>query len=143
VQANASYIYEKRKLHASFDQGAAESRSTHLGTLHADVGYIWRQTVSASVGIFDITGKKDALLYPEGEVDGSANGSPNSRGYTLQLEYVPFGKIDSIGRPWLNARLGLQYTGYDKFNGGKSNYDGAGRSASANNTTMAFLWLAF
>jgi hypothetical protein len=45
--------------------------------------------------------------------------------------------------PWENTRIGLQYTGYSKFNGGSSNYDGSGRKASGNNTLFAFVWLAF
>jgi len=31
-------------------------------------------------------------------------------------------------------RVGLQYTGYSKFNGASSNYDGFGRNASDNDT---------
>lgn len=95
------------------------------------------------MGVFVINGKRDTLLYPAEELEGSANGSPNSRGYTVQLEYVPFGKLDSPGRPWLNARVGLQYTGYDKFNGRSSDYDGTGCDAHDNNTEMVFVWLAF
>ena len=75
-------------------------------------------------------------------MDGSANGSPDSRGYLLQFEYVPFGKADSYKQPWINLRAGLQYIGYQKFNGGSSNYDGSGRSASDNDTLFLFLWAA-
>ena len=45
--------------------------------------------------------------------------------------------------PWENTRVGLQYTGYSDFNGRSSNYDGAGRDASGNNTLFAFVWLAY
>jgi hypothetical protein len=45
--------------------------------------------------------------------------------------------------PWENTRLGVQYTGYSNFNGGKTDYDGSGRDASGNNTLYAFAWLAF
>jgi hypothetical protein len=60
----------------------------------------------------------------------------------LQLEYVPFGKQGSYGSPWANARFGLQYTGYNKFNGASHDYDGFGRNASSNNTLFVFAWLA-
>jgi hypothetical protein len=53
------------------------------------------------------------------------------------------GKKDSWLRPWMNLRLGIQYTGYTRFDGGTSNYDGTGRSASDNNTLFLFYWLAF
>jgi hypothetical protein len=36
--------------------------------------------------------------------------------------------------PWLNTKLQAQYTGYQKFNGQGTNYDGSGRNASNNNT---------
>jgi hypothetical protein len=59
----------------------------------------------------------------------------------MQLEYVPFGKKDSWAEPWVNFRLGLQYTGYLKFNGGTSNYDGDGRSAHQNNSLFLYYWI--
>jgi hypothetical protein len=43
----------------------------------------------------------------------------------------------------MNAQVGLQYTGYNRFNGRSRNYDGFDRSASDNNTLFLFLWLAF
>jgi hypothetical protein len=42
----------------------------------------------------------------------------------------------------VNIRLGVQYTGYLRFNGGSSNYDGSGRSASQNNSVFLFYWMA-
>ena len=59
----------------------------------------------------------------------------------MHAEYIPFGKFNSYGRPWANVRLGLQYIAYTKFNGGNSNYDGAGRNASDNDTTFAYFWV--
>ena len=56
---------------------------------------------------------------------------------------MPFGKAGSFASPWVNVRLGLQYTAYQRFNGGSSNYDGFGRSASDNNALFGFIWLAF
>jgi len=37
----------------------------------------------------------------------------------------------------------VQYTLYDRFNGGKDNYDGAGRRASGNNTLYLLAWVVF
>jgi hypothetical protein len=65
-----------------------------------------------------------------------------SRGYVGLLEYVPFGKLGSFAAPWLNLRVGVQYTAYQRFNGGGANYDGFGRSASDNNTLFGFFWFA-
>jgi len=143
IDAHASWIHEKRQLDASFASGASDATSNSLNTFEMDVSYILRQTWSASAGLFDTSGTTNHLLFAPGAVSGSASGSPDSRGYTLQLEWVPFGKFGAFASPFVNLRLGLQYTGYTRFNGGSTNYDGFGRSASDNNTVFLYSWLAF
>jgi hypothetical protein len=64
---------------------------------------------------------------------GSTSGSPNSNGWIAELDYLP----------WQNVKLTLQYTAYQKFNGAKSDYDGAGRNASDNNTLYILGWFNF
>jgi hypothetical protein len=140
VVANAALIHERRELNASFAGGASDAVSNHLTLFNADVTYAYERTWSATLAVFDVGGSSNSVQYAPAPLSGSANGAPDSRGYTLQLEYIPFGKADSPGRPWLNVRLGLQYVGYLKFNGGTSNYDGFGRAASDNNTLFAYLW---
>ncbi len=142
LTVNASYIHENQKLTGSFNAGATGVASNHLNTLRLDASVTYRQTWTAGAGVFDITGGPDETLYGAAPLDGSNNGSPDTRGYILQLEYVPFGKKDSWAGPWVNIRLGLQYTGYLKFNGGTSNYDGDGRSARQNNSIFLFYWMA-
>jgi hypothetical protein len=142
VTVNTSYIHENQKLTGSFNAGATGVASNHLNTLRLDASVTYRQTWSAGAGVFDITGGPDATLYGAAPLDGSNNGSPDTRGYILQLEYVPFGKKDSWAGPWVNIRVGLQYTGYLKFNGGTSNYDGDGRSARQNNSIFLYYWMA-
>jgi hypothetical protein len=141
VTINASLIHEKQRLEATFNAGGSDSADDHLSAASVDASYIFRQTWSAGVGLFDLRGNTDATLYSPGELTGSNNGSPDTRGYTLQLEYVPFGKLNSFARPWVNVRVGIQYTGYLRFNGGASNYDGSGRSASQNNSLFLFYWI--
>jgi hypothetical protein len=41
--------------------------------------------------------------------------------------------------PWLNTKIGLQYTLYSKFNRQASNYDGFGRKASDNNLLYVYV----
>jgi hypothetical protein len=142
VSANFNVIHEKQTLDASFASGSSGSNSNHLNTVSLDVTYAYQQTWAASAGLFNTSGSTDMGLYAPGPVGGSLTGSPDTRGYIIQLEYVPFGKLDSFAKPWLNVRLGLQYTGYSRFNGGSSNYDGFGRSASDNNTLFGFFWFA-
>jgi hypothetical protein len=142
VAANLSLIHETRHLDASVAAGEAENATGHLNSRRFDVTYTHRQTWVVGVGGFGTAGSSDSDLYAPEEVVGSNSGKPDSRGYVLQLEYLPFGKLESPLRPWLNLRVGLQYTGYTRFNGGKNNYDGFGRNASDNNTITVFLWAA-
>jgi hypothetical protein len=141
--AHASWIHEDRNLDASLATGGSDSTSNSLDSFEADVSYIMQQTWVASLGLFDTNGTTNHLMFAPGPVFGSASGSPATSGYILQFEWVPFGKFGSFGSPWVNLRLGLQYTGYWRFNGGSMNYDGFGRSASDNNSVFLFTWLAF
>ena len=141
LSLNASVTREHRSLDATYAAEGAESPSQNLTFTSIDATYAYNRTWSIAASLFDSHGTRDALLYAPAPLDGSLTGSPDSRGYTLQLEYIPFGKQDSIWRPFLNVRTGLQYTGYTKFNGGSTDYDGFGRSASDNNTLFAYLWI--
>ena len=115
------------------DANAAANAKNTLHTVRADamyhVGHMWAFTVAP----FSTTGTTDTLLYAPGAVGGSANGSPNSSGVIGEVDYMP----------WQNLRLQLQYVAYSKFNGGSTNYDGAGRNASDNNTLYFLTWILF
>jgi hypothetical protein len=143
ILANASYIHEKQNLTATFNAGGSDNPTNHLNVFRLDASYVYRQTLSAGVGVFDTRGGTDRTFYSPGALTGSSRGSPDTRGYILQFECVPLGKLQSWGRPWANARVGLQYTGYLRFNGGTANYDGFGRSAGQNDSLFLFLWMAF
>ena len=82
-------------------------------------------------------------MFEEEEDGGSRTGKPNTSGFIVQADWTPFGKEDSPHSPLLNLRLGLQYTGYFKFNGASNNYDGFGRDASDNNAVYGFMSVAF
>jgi hypothetical protein len=45
--------------------------------------------------------------------------------------------------PYLNLKLGAQFTHYFQFNSSNSNYDGSERDAGDNDTVFLFAWLAF
>jgi hypothetical protein len=141
VAANASLIHERQDLQAAFAGSGADRADHSLDFQSVDLSYAYERTWVATVNEFTTSGTTDATFYAPGSLAGSNNGSPDSSGYRLQLEYVPFGKLNSPARPWLNLRFGLQYTNYSKFNGGSSNYDGAGRSAKDNNTLFGFFWV--
>jgi hypothetical protein len=91
---------------------------------------IW---LGVTLGYFQTTGTTDPVRYAPDPVDGSANGDPKTNGVIAEVDF----------NPWQNTRLAVQYTAYDKFNGGKDGYDGFGRSASGNNTLYLLTWVVF
>lgn len=130
----AVYIHEKQTLDASVAAGAAANSSNTLNTMRIAGSYYYRRKYGGSLGYFSTTGTSDSLLYPQGSaVIGSANGSPDSKGWIAELNYIP----------WQNVKIALQYTAYNRFNGGGNNYDGLGRNASDNNTVYLLGWLNF
>lgn len=140
---NTSYVDERTRLRYSYDNDAASRLHDDLKRFDIAASYTYKNTYGLTLGLFDIRGNKDDLRYNTGEADsGSVRGSPDSRGYTIQLDWTPWGKEDSWMAPYANLRFGVQYTGYTKFNGAKHNYDGYGRDASDNNTLFVFMWLS-
>jgi hypothetical protein len=113
-----SYIRENSSLLAS------GFGSNHLNTVLANAEYHFGNRYTGTFGIFNTGGTVNPGLYPPAAVSGSANGDPRGAGYLANLSYWP----------WQNLQLAAQYTGYTRFNGGSTNYDGSGRNASANNT---------
>jgi len=138
VTADATRIHESMTLAASEATHAATNSSNSLTTTRITSTYYYRRRIGGTVGYFATTGSADPALYPSA-TDGSAgvvtsaNNRPDTRGWMLEANYLP----------WLNTKLSVQYTRYLKFNGGSSNYDGVGRSASDNNTWYFLLWFAY
>jgi hypothetical protein len=143
VLVQANYVHENRSLPAGYALGLASNTADTLNTARATLSYFYKSTYGFSTGYFDASGTSDPGLYALGPIAGSVAASPNSNGYLLGATYTPFGKEDSPLSPWVNVRIGLQYFGYTKFNGAKLDYDGYGRSASANDTLFGYIWLAF
>jgi hypothetical protein len=137
--ADANYIYENQDLAASLALGNSTNGSDSLNEFRINGSYTYAETLTARVAYFDFWGSSDAGLYSA----VSANNSPNSNGFIFELDFTPFGKDDSWLQPWINARFGIQYTAYLKFDGASQNFDGAGTNASANNTLYLFSWFAF
>jgi hypothetical protein len=131
--ALATYIREHQTLDASVQDGFAANTHNNLKTLKLTGEYYYQRRIGGVVGYFSTTGSSDALLYAPVPVTGSANNGPDTTGYILEVNYLP----------WLNTKLQAQYVGYEKFNGQKANYDGSGRNASNNNTMYLLVWLNF
>jgi len=133
VTLRGSYIYEFQKLDATFaNVGAANPTNTlNEARAYASLAYGNNNRIVITGQYFDTWGSPDPILY-----GGLASGfSPNSDGWIAEIAYIPFISNFAPGWPWFNARVGLQYTWYDKF-------DGTTVGASANNTLFLYLWLA-
>ena len=135
LSLRGTYIRENSSLGATLaltPSGAAQP-GHHLNTLQGNIEYHYGTKLSGTVGLFRVTGTPDPLLYAQAPVFGSANGDPHSTGYILNLSWWPEQNID----------LAVQYTGYSRFNGGGTNYDGAGRNAGGNNAVFLLARFVF
>jgi len=138
VAANITYLHENQQRDFDVEQGVTARRDHRLSSVRANVSYYRDNTYGVTGALFDSWGTRDTDLFEPEEDGGSRTGKPNTSGFILQADWTPFGKESSPLSPWLNLRLGLQYTGYFKFNGAQRDYDGFGRDASDNNTIYAF-----
>jgi hypothetical protein len=130
---HSTWIREKQQWDASYPLGLAARHSDLLRTFRVDGTYYYDRKVGGTLAYFSATGNRDMGLYGPDPIDGSRIGSPDSKGFIIELDYVP----------WYNTKLLAQYTVYNTFNGSSSNYDGYGRSASDNNTLYLNVWIAF
>ena len=133
ITAHAIYLHETQKLAADVAADAAENQTNKLNTFRIDGSVYTAKRMGLTLGYFSTSGTTDALRYPEEAMGGSLTGSPNSNGLIFELSALP----------WLNTRFELQYVMYNKFNGAKTNYDGAGRNAKDNNTLYLMSWVVF
>lgn len=133
LTVHATYIHETSQLDGTFAAGGAAERSHHLNTFRANVTYHMQGRWEFTIAGFATAGSADPILFAPAPVTGSALGSPNSSGFIAQVGFWPRQNIE----------LTAAYTGYAKFNGASHNYDGSGRSASANDSIYIALWLNF
>lgn len=130
----AVYIHEKQHLDANVAADPTANSTNTLKTMRIGGSYYYERKWGGALGYFSTTGTSDSVMYPAGTaVTGSANNSPDSKGWVVELNYIP----------WQNVKFALQYTAYNKFNGGTDNYDGLGRNASDNNTLYLLGWFNF
>lgn len=141
--AQATRIHESQDFRASYPATVSgnpigigptpNNARDSLNTSKLKASYYYQRKYGATIAYSRTDGTTDAGLYGPASVGGSNNGSPTTAGFIYELDYMPI----------QNLRLMLQYFDYNKFNGGKSNYDGAGRNASANNTLFFNAWIAY
>jgi len=134
ISGQFGYIREAQHLDGTFGQGNAANARNDLRTVNAKVTYYYDVRYGVSLGYRRVTGDADSVLYPSGvAVSGSASGRPDSSALIVELDWLP----------WRDRRFTLQYTAYQKFNGGTTNYDGFGRNAKDNNSLYLVAWFPF
>ncbi len=163
VTVNASYIHERINHPASvanqagaYDAAAGTALQSPTNTddtldlFRAKATYVYGAKYGGSLSFFNLNGttnsaNQTALLDPAipgmggtatngaPAVSDNASGNPATRGWTGEAFWMPT----------QNARLGLQYTVFDRYNGAANNYNGAGRNANDNNTLFLYLWAAY
>jgi hypothetical protein len=124
-----TYIREFQQLDSTFAMGGSANPTDLLNSLRlvASFAYGADNRIVLTGQYFNAWGTADSVLYP--------NLVPDSDGWTVEIAYIPFSASKAPGWPWANARIGLDYTFYNKFNGTTV-------GASANNTLFLHLWLA-
>ena len=129
-----SYVREFQRLDASFANASANpSNLLNSLKLQASFAYGGDNRIVLTGQYFNIWGTADPFLYTN-PADPNAN-TPNSNGWMAELAYIPFGTGKAPGWPWFNARIGLQYIYYNKF-------DGTTIGARDNNTLFLHAWFA-
>jgi hypothetical protein len=131
-----SYIREFQQLDASFLNASASNPTNLLNSLklQASFAYGADNRVVFTGQYFNQWGTADMTLYGTDPVTGAAS-TPNTNGFMTEIAYIPFGASKMIGWPWFNARIGLQYTYYNKLNGTTV-------AAHDNNTLFLHAWFA-
>jgi hypothetical protein len=142
VTLRETYIYEYQLLNASFASGLAANPSNTLNTFRSQAELALGGTVNKVIltgAYFNTWGSADTVLYA-----GNRTFKPDSDSFMAEIAYMPFGKTNASAIwPWFNAKIGLQYVWYDKFNGASTNFDNMGTNAQDNNTLYAYVWAAF
>jgi len=144
LAVTSNLLFENQTLTASSLAGLSANPTNTLTQFRIAASYYWHNTYGLTLAFTSTSGSSDPTLFAPAALTGSASGSPNSQAIVAQIDWTPFGNDTTHpGYPWLNVRVGLQYTDYLMFNGGTTNYDGSARNASDNNTLMLFTWWAF
>jgi hypothetical protein len=136
------FTHEDQNLKGSAGLTGFSTSRYNLNQVRANVSYWYKNTYGVTFGWQRTWGPANPVLFT---VSGGAsvNDKPDSNAFIIEADWVPFGKEDSLWAPFLNMKLGVQYTAYTQFNGGGANYNGPGTNASDNNTLLLFAWLIF
>jgi hypothetical protein len=133
-----SYIREFQRLDSSVvNAGTNATDLLNSLKLQASFAYGADNRVVFTVQYFNQWGTADLGLYGPDPVTGLPL-TPDTNGWTAEIAYIPFGASKMVGWPWFNARIGLQYTYYNKLNVNLANT----LNPHDNNTLFLHAWFA-
>ncbi len=131
---SGTVINEKITWNDAVVGGMSSNSSDTLKTVRLDAHYYYQRTVGGGLQYFKTSGSNNQAFYGNSDtLLGSANGSPDTKGWVAELNYLPV----------QNVKLALRYTKYQQFLGGTGDYSGFGRSASNNNNVYLLGWFMF
>jgi hypothetical protein len=142
ISFNLRYEHERADLRASCALSIIGDGSDigcgryNLNEWRAAIRYTIHDKIGLTLSPFSLTGSRNLNVF-------EGNGSPDTNGITGQIDYTLWPASNSPFGSLFNARVGVQYTLYGKFNGARHNFDGNGSNASDNNAVRAFTWIAF
>lgn len=110
--------YMRNTVDDSVNGGGGPSIDTPR-TFRSKFTYVYQNTYGGDVAYFNLTDEKDR--------------TQEQQGLTYELFWIPVQDI----------RVGAQFTHYNKYSGTAYNYDGFGRNAADNNTTLVYVWAAY
>ncbi len=117
ITGTLTYIHEGLSLDATHAFGNSDNPSLELHSFKGSLSYIYQRTIGARATFQTMRGSGDSTYWGSG---------PRATTFTGEV----------FATPWLNTKLGVQYTAYADFDGDSAN-------AGDNNTVYAYLWLAF
>lgn len=136
------FTHEEQNLKGSAGALGISGSTYSLNQIRVNTSYWFNNTYGLTLGWERTWGPANPVLFSLAG-GSSLNNKPDSNEFIIEADWVPFGKYDSLLQPFVNLKVGAQYTLYTQFNGGDVNYDGAGGRASDNNTLLLFAWLIF
>ncbi|OAI09603.1 hypothetical protein A1353_04640 [Methylomonas methanica] len=114
-ELKANYTREQQQLLAYYNQdmeSGAQRINQQLGFFGLNGTYTYDQTYGITAGFNHIYGNRDSVVY-----SASPTNKPNSEYFTLELDYVPFGKKAATTDSYLNLKFAAQYVAYTRLNG--------------------------
>ena len=139
---NVRYEHERANLRASCALGVIGNGSNvscgryRLNEWRLAGRYTVNDRLGFTLSPFSIAGSRNTTIFLD-------SGSPDSNGLMGQVDYTLWPAGNSPFGPLVNARVGVQYTIYGKFNGLRHTLGGEGTNAADNNVLRVFSWIAF